>query len=579
LTLTTNPSGVTTPSGEGWYDAGTYASISTDALVDIVPGSSRYKFSGWTTADMSEITDPASPSTTVLIDKPKTVTANYTTQYYLTLTATTGGVTDPSSSAWYDAGTIVSVTAIPDTYYLFDHWELDSVNVGSANPYNVTMDTAHTLHAVFVQEMSTLTITVSTGGTTDPPPGSYVYPAGTNVTVTAIPDTYYVLDHWILDGIDVGSDNPYTVFLNPNHTLHAVFALSNYTLTINAATGGTTNPVAGSYTYAAGTNVSVSAIPDVNYSFDYWILNGSNAGTANPIYILMDANYELEPVFVYSPPPPQTYYLTVETDPPGVTTISGEGWYNESESVLLTAPQYVNVSTGTRYIFSYWDVDGVSQGAGINPITVYMDANHTATAHYTLQYYLTVTSPYDSPTPTSGWFDDGASITASVTSPWSGSVGTRYVCTGWTGTGSVPASGVASSVTFTINAPSSITWNWKTQYYLTVKTNPSGIATIPGEGWYDESTGVSLAAPSVAGYTFLYWDVDGVSQGAGVASISVIMTAPHTATANYKAVVVGGSTVSLKSPLLSTWVSLNVVLIAAIFVAASWVKKRRRKTG
>jgi len=395
LTLATNPSGVTTPSGEGWYDAGTYASISTDALVDIVLGSSRYNFSGWTTADMPEITDPASPSTTVLIDKPKTVTANYTTQYYLTLTATTGGVTDPPSSAWYDAGTTVSVTAIPDTYYLFDHWELDSVNVGSDNPYNVTMDTAHTLHAVFV----------------------------------------------------------------------------------------------------------------------------------------------------YSP---TTYYLTVKTDPPSVTTISGEGWYNESESVLLTA---------------------------------HMDANHTATAHYTLQYYLTVTSPYDSPTPTSGWFDDGASITASVTSPWSGPAGTRYVCTGWTGTGSVPASGTTTSVTFTINAPSSITWNWKTQYYLTVKTSPSGIATIPGEGWYDESTSVPLAAPSVSGYMFLHWDVDGVSQGAGVASISVSMNAPHTATANYKFIVVGGSTVSLKSPLFSTWVSLNVVLIAAIFVAASWMKKRRRKTG
>jgi hypothetical protein len=66
-----------------------------------------------------------------------------------------------------------------------------------------------------------------------------------------------------------------------------------------------------------------------------------------------------------------------------------------------------------------------------------------------------------------------------------------------------------------------------------VRTDPSGIATIPGEGWYNASKSVSLTAPSVSGYTFLNWDVDGASQGSGVSSITVNMNAPHTATAHY----------------------------------------------
>jgi hypothetical protein len=171
-------------------------------------------------------------------------------------------------------------------------------------------------------------------------------------------------------------------------------------------------------------------------------------------------------VGIFCPPQPQKYYLTVKTAPPGITTIPGQGWYITGTNVALTAPTYVNVSPSMRYRFNYWDVDATPQGTGVNPITVGMNSNHTATAHYITQYYLTVSSPYDSPTPVSGWFDSGTGITASVTSPVAGPAGTRYVCTGWAGSGSVPASGSTSSVTFTINAPSSITWTWKTQYQV-----------------------------------------------------------------------------------------------------------------
>jgi hypothetical protein len=93
-----------------------------------------------------------------------------------------------------------------------------------------------------------------------------------------------------------------------------------------------------------------------------------------------------------------------------------------------------------------------------------MDDAVTETASWCLQYYLNVTTPYGSAAPESGWFDAGTSISASVTSPVPESVFTQYVCTGWTGAGNAPASGTASSVTFVINEPSSIAWNWEIQY-------------------------------------------------------------------------------------------------------------------
>lgn len=82
-------------------------------------------------------------------------------------------------------------------------------------------------------------------------------------------------------------------------------------------------------------------------------------------------------------------------------------------------------------------------------------------ASYKTQYYLTVISTYGNPNPTSSWFDAGTSIEASVSSPVLG-IGFIRLCSGWTGTGSVPYSGTDTSVTFTLDAPSNITWRWKT---------------------------------------------------------------------------------------------------------------------
>jgi PKD repeat protein len=70
--------------------------------------------------------------------------------YALTITTTVGGTTDPAVGTYtYTVNSSVQVTAIPNVDYAFDHWELDIINVGSANPYTVLMDNNHTLRAVF----------------------------------------------------------------------------------------------------------------------------------------------------------------------------------------------------------------------------------------------------------------------------------------------------------------------------------------------------------------------------------------------------------------------------------------------
>jgi hypothetical protein len=49
----------------------------------------------------------------------------------------------------FPVGSSVAVEALPDTDWMLSQWLLDSVNAGSENPFNVSMDSDHVLRAVF----------------------------------------------------------------------------------------------------------------------------------------------------------------------------------------------------------------------------------------------------------------------------------------------------------------------------------------------------------------------------------------------------------------------------------------------
>jgi uncharacterized repeat protein (TIGR02543 family) len=140
-----------------------------------------------------------------------------------------------------------------------------------------------------------------------------------------------------------------------------------------------------------------------------------------------------------------------------------------------------------------------------SPLTVIGPTTTTAT--YKTQYYLTVTSSHGT-TGGEGWYDSGDTAYATVTPlTVAGSDGTQYVFTGWSG----DASGTdLTSDGITMDGPKTATADWKTQYYLTVKTDPDGTATIPGEGWYDPGTDVIITAPfePKIPYLFAYWKVN-----------------------------------------------------------------------
>lgn len=88
----------------------------------------------------------------------------------------------------------------------------------------------------------------------------------------------------------------------PRINIGTTLQLLGVSLTTSASTGGTIDPVPGTYLYESNEQVSISAIPDDYHVFSNW--SGDASGTNNPIVITMQANTSItanfRPVFAPS---------------------------------------------------------------------------------------------------------------------------------------------------------------------------------------------------------------------------------------------------------------------------------------
>jgi hypothetical protein len=195
---------------------------------------------------------------------------------------------DSGSETWTTSSSVTLPPQPDGVHTLYVRGKDDAGNIGSYGSHEFQI----------VATTYTLTIMATSGGMTNPPPETYIYSEGTSVEVSAIPDTNYGLAFWDLDGMNVGSANPYEVLMDDNHTLRAVFIRTSYSLTVTTTAGGTTSPVPGVYTYSAESGVEVSATSYTNFAFDHWELDSTHIGAMNPINVTMDTNHTLHAVFV-----------------------------------------------------------------------------------------------------------------------------------------------------------------------------------------------------------------------------------------------------------------------------------------
>lgn len=135
---------------------------------------------------------------------------------------------------------------------------------------------------------------------------------------------------------------------------------------------------------------------------------------------------------------------------------------------------------------------------------------------------LLVSSAFGSPNPPVGMNDFAAdsSIDASVEQIVNDQPGVRRVSTGFTGFGSVPASGAGASVTFTLTNASLITWLWRTEYRVVATAGTGGTVSPLASEWLPAGTNITITAQPDAGFIFVGWAGDTFST-APILQISV----------------------------------------------------------
>lgn len=221
-----------------------------------------------------------------------TVTVTYVTQYVLSVASTSGGVTSTGSGEfWENASTAITLTATPNSGYLFVGWNGTVTGSSPSLPLTITgvmtESAAFKLRPISIPATYDLAVTetgLPAGTTWSVSLGSQGASGNTaTLTVAGLNGTY------ALTAATVYSSTAGTRFdSNANATQESVTAngtfsvaySTEYLVTTGASSGGTISPA--TEWVASGTMVTVTAAPSSGQELLYW--NGTdstlNGGTA-----------------------------------------------------------------------------------------------------------------------------------------------------------------------------------------------------------------------------------------------------------------------------------------------------------
>ena len=232
------------------------------------------------------------------------------------------------------AGTEITLTAMPKEGYHFKEWQAISGGVAIENNKFFMPDTNVEVKAFFEEGAPpaptkyTVTVTTEGGGTASASPAKAA--AGTEITLTATPNTGYHFKEWQVESLAglVITNNKFTM-PDSNVTIKAIFeedspfAPTKHTVTVK--TDGNGIAFASPLLAVAGTEITLTAMPKKGYHFKEWQVISGGVAIENNKFLMPDSNVEVKAVFEKDAPP-------APTDPgkPSIS-VTGAYTYNGSE--------------------------------------------------------------------------------------------------------------------------------------------------------------------------------------------------------------------------------------------------------
>jgi len=476
------------------------ASVDSPVSDPVTPGV-RYFCTGWTGSG-SVPGYGNGTSVTFTVSRPSSITWNWAAKYTLTVTCSpvgAGTVARDPDVQWYDSGTVVTLTAAAAAGFAFNNWSGDSVtnpdNPSTPETVQIIIDGPKSVVANFTGTGTFCNLTISSPRDNPvPPAGTYSCVAGTQVTAS------------VDDVFDPGTGTRYVCTGYKGEGTYNCVAGAQVTASVD-----------GIYIVGTGTRYVCTGYAGTGDC-------PSGAGASTTFVIGSDSSVAWNWV--------TQYRLTITANPVGAGTVEqspytpwNDKWYDTGTVVTLTA------AAAAGFAFNNWsgDLSGTA-----NPQTLTMDGPKNVVANFTGAgtYTLTISSPYGNPDPPAGTYScvAGTQVAASVDDFVDSGTGARYVCTGYTGTGSC-LNGTDRFVIFLIGTNSSVTWTWMVRYKLIVTCKPIGAGTVtrsPDSQWYDSGTVVTLSAAAAAGFAFSNWS-DGLSGSVNPKNIT--MDGPKTVVA------------------------------------------------
>ena len=473
----------------------------------------------------------SSATSPLTVTAAATVTGTYKTQYQVTFTQTGIGA---------DTGTNQVLSL--------------SINGNPANTYN-----AGNLPAAFYDSGTSLAYTYSspvgasgdpnkqyvlTSASPNPSPASPINSLGAPTTVTAAYKSQYKVT-FTQTGIggDTGMNQVLSLSINGNPA--SAYSAGNLP-------GATFYDAGTSFVYTYSSPVATSD-PNKQYVLTS---TAPNPSPASPISSLS------APMTVTGAYKTQYKVTFTQTGIGGDTgtnavlalSVGGGGSTNYDASHLTTPSTWYDSGTILTYTYSgnvdtspastkRYRLTGTSPGS---PYTV--SAAQTINGTYVIQWQVTFQQSGISPDAGSStiltlagptnyalvafsvnqWVDNNGGISYTYASMVAATTGKQYALTS-----------VAPPSLANVTAPTTVTGTYKTQYYLTITTNPAAVGRTnvspTADGWYDTGTNVALTAttPVIVGSTSFTFNTWSGSVTVSTNPTSVTMNAPRNVTANY----------------------------------------------
>ena len=247
----------------------------------------------------------------------------------------------------------------------FRVWEIGGTEYKVGDSYTVNVDTGiKALWENSVIPPTTYTVTISNDGNGSGTASPSAAVVGTEITLTATPNTGYRFKEWeVISGGVVITNNKFTM-PDGNVEVKAIFekdappAPTEYTVTVTSGGNGTASV---SHAKAVvGTEITLTATPDTGYRFKEWEVISGGVVITNNKFTMPDSNVEIKAIFVM---------ISQQTSPDPVNENTGIPSQPENGDTASAAntDSGTNNGTGTAPASSFSATPGTEQAPSIKP--------------------------------------------------------------------------------------------------------------------------------------------------------------------------------------------------------------------